>query len=287
MQRKTLLVVLGLALAGCGPTVEPEALASRADGLEEQGCTDAPLQPILSVADFNGDGIVDKKDQALVIEWMQRGEYVAFFDRNADKRLNGRDVAATVRDRGRRSTALDREVAAVFWATERYRDLEVAIAEGFIPIVQEVYGQGVHWFNPYTNPLDLHFEPTRPEGLMYTPEGELLAVFYAHGPHLTESEPPPEGFTGDDSWHEHLGLCFRGLDLEDPTYDPSQLDFEQCIPMSECPASTIWLPRVHLLHLWLYRLNPHGLFGAVHPCVSPDAVHVPHEPPCSLSDVLR
>jgi hypothetical protein len=154
---------------------------------------DAVAQPILSVADFDGDGTVDTDDVTLISHQVGGDEYIAFFDRNADGQLDGRDVSDTARNRGAASTPLDRQLAALFWATEMYRDKNNAIAAGFRPFTQPLMGHGQHYarmpfrvtatgLDPtYVNNLDTVLHVEDPEGINYDENGNLVAVFYYHG----------------------------------------------------------------------------------------------------------
>lgn len=67
--------------------------------------------PVLSTGDFDGDGTVTAKDTALLAELIGKGQYIAFFDRNADHALDKKDVAIVQAEAGKSSTTLDRELA--------------------------------------------------------------------------------------------------------------------------------------------------------------------------------
>lgn len=247
-------------------------------------------QPLLTVADFDGDGIVAQPDLDLMHRVLHWGGYLAYFDRNADYVLDPLDADATVHDLGATSTELDREIATVFWATVPLRDRDRAMERGWIPVTQPFPGHGVHWAKPADGRIDRAFELDRPEGLNYTPDGELVAVYFAHGPHIRPDAPPPEGFTGDeDMWHHHAGMCFGGVDLQAPTYDPTELQFMECLGLLECYRATgtqctIWMPKMHMLHLWLYKLNPCGKFAMTHPGLGEPPPEGP--PHCDINDIF-
>lgn len=153
----------------------------------------AVADPVLSVGDFNGDGKVSAHDLALLGAQLDTGEYLAFFDRNADYVLDGHDAAATAQEMGGLSTVLDRQLVDLFWSTEMYRDADNALAAGFRPFTQSLMGHGAHfarmpfWVTPtgldptYVNNLDSVLHVDDPEGLNYDENGELVAVFYYHG----------------------------------------------------------------------------------------------------------
>jgi hypothetical protein len=151
-------------------------------------------EPLLTVADFDGNGEVTGQDIAIIAKAVANGEYIAFFDRNADNKLTRQDQLLAVEDLDRSSTRLDQQVAAVFWATERYRDIDVARKEGFRYFTQENKGHGFHFSRlplkldsdsevdpTYQNILDDSIDITQPEGLNYDADGNLLAVFYYQG----------------------------------------------------------------------------------------------------------
>ena len=230
-------------------------------GAMHEACPEE-ARPILSVGDFNGDTIVDGADLAELAERIVRRDKVAFFDMNADRRVDTDDLLLVARQVGARSTPLDQELAAVFRATERYRDIRNAIADGFVPATESFIGHGVHWVR--NEDADSRFDLTRPEGLNYSEDGELLATFYAVLPGEPAPAEPPPGLTGDEAWHYHTNACFHGFDPEDPSYDWRTLHFEECVPEKECTAE-VWLEKFYMLHLWLFDLNRCGVFGGVNP----------------------
>lgn len=276
--------VAGLAAAGVAAS--QEQMAGRAAAPDHGACPeDAP--PVLSVGDFNGDTIVDGADVKELAERIARRDNLAFFDVNADRVVDTRDLLHVARQIGARSTPLDQELAAVFRATERYRDIRNAIEDGFIPVAQSAIGHGVHWLR--NELLDERFELTRPEGLNYSEDGELLAVFYAVLPGGPRPDRPPAGLSGEETWHHHVGGCLGGVHPEDPAYDWRTITFEECVPRAECQAA-VWYEKFYMLHAWLYDLSRCGVFGGINPRITtgvdPDTAatrcpggHSPHDEP--------
>jgi hypothetical protein len=124
------------------------SLSTSAWAQHEHSCEpDATPRPILSVGDFDGDGFVTHADVSLVGDQVDSGEYVAFYDLDADGDLDGQDVSAAARAmaQGKASTVLDRQLAELFWATEMYRDKNAALAAGFRPFTQPLMGHGQHY----------------------------------------------------------------------------------------------------------------------------------------------
>ncbi len=150
-------------------------------------------------------------------------------------------------------------LAAARRATARFRDIRVAKAAGYRQVTQFIPTLGLHMVN-----LKLmyggRFDPVHPPILLYqpTPAGglELVGVAYS----MPQRGPsPPAGFPGgDDLWHYHTNLCF--LPGGDVTVAPSG---------SACRAShgvfqakTAWL-----LHAWIWKTNPNGVFTEANPLV--------------------
>jgi hypothetical protein len=223
--------------------------------------------PILTVADFDGSGVVDGADLKELAARIVRRDQAAFFDVNGDFMVSDADLARAAAQVGARSTAMDRELAALFRATERYRDLGEAIADGYVPLTQPLAGHGVHWGHPE---LGLVFEPLRPPGLLYSQGGRLLGAYFSVD--ITRETPDvvPTGFSGDELWHSHEALCLRGVNWERPTYDPSALNLDLCVPEAECTGGP-WLNKVYMVHVWLFEPNPCGVFGLTDPRITEGA----------------
>jgi hypothetical protein len=97
--------------------------------------------------------------------------------------------------------AARQQLAAARNATARYHDVELAIADGYVPASPNVPGEGFHYVNPSL--IDCNFELERPEVLLYVPSGNglrLVGVEYSV-PIVCSPNAPPEGFAGDaDEW---------------------------------------------------------------------------------------
>ena len=209
---------VSLALPGVtvAQTGEPGSSGGVDDfGMEDHSATcnpDANMQT-LSEPDFNGDGRVNVGDLRAVIRAVRayrregQSEYLAFYDINNDSVLNAQDIWNTARRMGRRSSTLDQQVAALFNNVIKYRDISLAVQDGFFPFTQEYKNHGIHLMKfpqfdengmpiPSTNVLDQEFDYARPEGLNYDRYGNLVGVFYYVGPDLLRlmglSHPDPE-----------------------------------------------------------------------------------------------
>ena len=118
-------------------------------------------------------------------------------------------------------------------ATARYRDLKNAIKDGYSNINVDVPNMGHHFMN--TSLVDGVFDIRHPEILVYngleTGKPELVAVEYA----VPLTEPMPEGFTGsNDVWNSTSGFPF------------------------------------YLVHAWVWKYNPDGVFNWTNPSVDLD-----------------
>jgi len=118
-------------------------------------------------------------------------------------------------------------------ATARYRDIRNAIKDGYSNINVDVPNMGHHFMN--TQLVDGTFDIRKPEILVYngldTGNPELVAVEYA----IPLTDPLPEGFTGSaDVWKGDSGFPF-------------------------------WL-----VHAWVWKFNPAGVFNWTNPDVDLD-----------------
>ncbi len=118
-------------------------------------------------------------------------------------------------------------------ATARYRNLENAIRDGYTNINVDVPNMGHHFMK--TSLVDGVFDIRHPEILVYngleTGNPELVAVEYA----VPLTYPMPEGFTGSaDVWNGTSGF-------------------------------PLWL-----VHAWVWKYNPDGVFNWTNPTVDLD-----------------
>ncbi len=128
------------------------------------------------------------------------------------------------------------QLEAARGATRKYKDINVALAEGFVQGSPDVPGEGFHYLNPKR--LDCKFDPAHPEILLYAllpghTQLQLVSVEYAI-PYacMPADGPPPTGFAGGlDAWHNDEPVPF-------------------------------WT-----VNAWLYLKNPDGLFTLENPLV--------------------
>ena len=122
-------------------------------------------------------------------------------------------------------------------ATRKYKDINVAVADGFVQAGADVPGEGFHYLNPAR--VSCNFDPAHPAVLLYAllpgqTQLRLVALEYLipYVPCMAKDGPPPEGFAG--------GLDVWGNDEPVPFWN---------------------------LNAWLYFKNPNGLFTSLNPRV--------------------
>jgi hypothetical protein len=142
-------------------------------------------------------------------------------------------------------------------ATARFRSLAYAKAHGYQQVTQFIPTLGLHLAN--LKLLNKGFDPVHPPILLYqpAPSGAMRLVGVAYS--VPSSADPPAGFPGgDDVWHYHTNLCF--LASGDVTISPSGA---ACAARGGYfQARTAWL-----LHAWIWKANPNGVFTEENPLV--------------------
>jgi hypothetical protein len=264
-----------------------------------EGCV---AEAIMETGDFNGNGVIDSGDLEMISAYNEAGDYAAFFDMNADGALDGQDIAQVAKRIGSAGSARDAQMAALFAATEPFRfDQGAAFAAGYVPFTPNLMGHGIHWAN-----FDLiyswgarGFVPGQPEGLNYDANGTLMAAFYYapgaidlydYGQYpepdtaFQELPPPHPTFAGGEmhDWHQHIGPCFGGATCP-------VLGFDQCVRERTCYddfGASLWSPRFHMIHVWLYEFNECGPFAGLDAQAGMGAPHEPNHGACQLADIV-
>ncbi|MEX2236774.1 MAG: hypothetical protein WEB00_04450 [Dehalococcoidia bacterium] len=160
----------------------------------------------------------------------------------------GHEVAISLEQ----NAVLQGQIEAARVATEKYRDIEVAKADGYVQITQMIPGLGMHMVN--LNMGDVAFDPARPEQLLYetAADGSWALVGVAYSEPVVDENVTPDGFAGPlDTWHYHTNLCFGawGVRLAEDEADCSR-------SAGFYVARTGWL-----CHFWLYKDSPEGMFS--------------------------
>jgi hypothetical protein len=164
------------------------------------------------------------------------------------------------------------DLDAVRAATERYRDVNVALSEGYMrdPMnicdtadmmgkPAELGAMGIHFFRPdvlgitgtepRVNGTSLHTDFLRPSILIYEPQAdgslELVAV---------------ENLVFKSAWHgagHEAPPSFHGVVYDDMEDDPA----------TEVDEAHMFEPHYDR-HVWIYRENPAGVFAQFNPMVT-------------------
>lgn len=138
----------------------------------------------------------------------------------------------------------DRGLTAVRTATAQFRDVDVATAQGYVPVspceqLPGAGGMGIHYLHPGLA-ADGEVIPTRPEILLYEPTEDGLALV---GVEYFVTEDAAAGRTPSV-----LGRSFEGpMDGHGPG-----------------------MPRHYDLHLWVWEQNPNGVSATWNPAVTCD-----------------
>lgn len=165
------------------------------------------------------------------------------------------------------------DLAAVRAATERFRDVKVALAEGYIADPMKVCdaadmmgrdkdlgAMGIHYFrpdllgisappNPRVDGTGTHTDFLKPAILIYEPQSdgslELVAV---------------ENLVFAKAWHE-------AGNQRPPSFHGVEYDSMKDDPATSIDEAHMFEPHYDR-HVWLYRDNPNGLFAQFNPNVS-------------------
>ncbi|MCH7814041.1 MAG: hypothetical protein IID40_08475 [Planctomycetes bacterium] len=118
-------------------------------------------------------------------------------------------------------------------STERYRDVDVALADGFTPVTDEVPNMGIHFVSARRS-FDGVFDPAEPEVLLYVRDEagdlELVGTSFVL-PIPLVSPDHPEAFAGPlDNWHVHFSLCLGSAEVT-----RSMLK-DDCLAAGGCPV---------------------------------------------------
>ena len=148
-------------------------------------------------------------------------------------------------------------------ATEKYVDINIAIANGYHQEGPNRPGEGAHFINRTL--LDAGtFDIQQPTFLLYEHKidwsYELVGVGWLLPKKLGDNTPPPY-FTPLAAWHYHEyaapGICIW-KDGTNNRYEETDCKSEEGMFWPESP----WM-----LHVWLFRPSPEGIFSIVNSSV--------------------
>ena len=139
-------------------------------------------------------------------------------------------------------------------ATEKYQDVAVALADGYIVSPEQFPNMGAHFVN-FERTSDGVFNPAEPEFLLYIrdegEEWELVGTGFLL-PTALAGEDHPEGFAGPlDNWHVHYSLCLAG-----------HVNSGSATPEECQEQGGRWFPSFGwMIHSYVWVDNPLGVFG--------------------------
>jgi hypothetical protein len=148
-------------------------------------------------------------------------------------------------------------------ATEKYKDVRTAEADGYKAIGPDVPGMGIHFVGPYGGSS---FDVERPTILLYEKDSSavggygLVGVSYlftaVEGPDGQPENPPfPKALA---QWHRHTNICV----LADRSAH-TNLSESQCTTQGgHFTAETQWM-----IHAWIWKESPTGVFAPTNPTV--------------------
>lgn len=141
-----------------------------------------------------------------------------------------------------RDTAAAAFVERARRATERFKDIEVAIAESYIRVGPDFPAMGEHWVSGELI-MKAELDPTRPAILTYIPvDGRRILTGAVYALALRAGEQPPATFAGQ--WHDHVGT----VDEESLLFGHDRMSGDDDL-------------RLVVMHAWLWADNPAGMFA--------------------------
>ncbi len=182
-------------------------------------------------------------------------------------------VSAVAANSSRIPTPAEPDLAAVRKATERFRDVNVALAEGYVRDPgnlcdeatmmgkpAELGAMGIHFFrpdllgitgppNPRVNGNGTHIDFNKPSILIYEPQAngslELVAV---------------ENLVFIKAWQ-------AAGNVAPPSFQGVPYDLMADDPVTAVDEAHMFEPHYDR-HVWLYRDNPNGIFAQFNPAVT-------------------
>jgi hypothetical protein len=157
-------------------------------------------------------------------------------------------------------------------ATEKYRNVREAEADGYYAIGPDVPGMGIHYVRvgpghgSTGEPRVSGFDVQHPDILLYEKDAAVPGGYALVGvSYLFNAEPDLDGQPKNPpfpkslaSWHRHSDLCV----LPDRSVQ-GQLTAEQCQALGgRFTELTQWM-----VHAWIWKDSPAGVFSATNPTV--------------------
>jgi hypothetical protein len=148
-------------------------------------------------------------------------------------------------------------------ATEKYKDVRTAEADGYEAIGPDVPGMGTHFVGPHGGSS---FDVERPSILLYERDSSavggygLVGVSYlltaVEGPDGQPTNPPfPKVLA---QWHRHSNICV----LADRSAHTNLSEIQCTTQGGHFTAETQWM-----IHAWIWKDSPTGVFAPTNPTV--------------------
>lgn len=153
------------------------------------------------------------------------------------------------------------QLEAVRAATERLRDHDVAVAEGYELVGGDGPLMGEHWVR--RDLVDRPFDIASPSTLQYLRiGGDHVLTGVAYTVYRAPGEPLPEGFAGDaDAWHLH------DMQKIAMTATEGRPLLRWITERRIAGGRTRWdpeRPELTMVHAWAWLDNPDGVFAQEH-----------------------
>jgi hypothetical protein len=175
---------------------------------------------------------------------------------------SGDDPPAELQMTRQQLSRLVAQLDAVRQGAEKYRDINAAIADGYVQTTGVVPNMGAHFNNP-DRIRDGAFDPSEPEILIYKrgKDGnwELTGTSFVL-PRQLVGDDHPDGFAGAlDNWHVHYALCL------------GRTSGDRTASETECAkrGGTFIESYGWMIHAWVFDENPMGVFSMWNPNVPP------------------
>jgi hypothetical protein len=148
-------------------------------------------------------------------------------------------------------------------ATEKYKDVRTAEADGYRAIGPDVPGMGIHFVGSHRSSS---FDVEQPAILLYEKDSSftggyaLVGVSYLltamEGPDGQPANPPfPKALA---QWHRHANICV----LADRSAHTDLSESQCAAEGGHFTAETQWM-----IHAWIWKDSPTGVFAPTNPTV--------------------
>ncbi|MFZ0639830.1 MAG: hypothetical protein WA020_00545 [Candidatus Acidiferrales bacterium] len=155
-------------------------------------------------------------------------------------------------------------VAALRPAIEKYKDYNVALADGY-KIFFPNFPQPIYHFTSRSNALraQFTFDPARPTSLLYKKVGDgyqLVGAMYTAPKRFTEDQLNQRVPLSVARWHKHVNFCLAPFGTPQSQVDHTKFGFAGSISTEQAcsAAGGHWIPQVFnwMVHVYPYQSDP-------------------------------